>query len=261
MTDNKLKRSNWQIWFFLIAIVLFTYGSAAITQFNVVEGMITLPDALLWMLSNLFVTGESLEKLPIILAALFETIFTSIAATVFGAIIAIFLGLFGSSKTMINKPLMLFSRFVASLSRNIPVVVWALVLLLSFGQNSVTGFLALFVGSTGFLTRAFIESIDEAGDKSIEGLQATGATYFQIVFKGVLPQCLQQVISWILFMVETNIRNATLIGILTGTGIGYVFDIYYKMLNYNVISLITLCIVVAVIVIDMCSNHVRKVIL
>ena len=62
-------------------------------------------------------------------------------------------------------------------------------------------------------------------------------------------------------MIETNIRNATLVGILTGTGIGYTFDLYYKTLNYNAVALVTLCIVITVIMIDLISNYIRKVIL
>ena len=103
--------------------------------------------------------------------------------------------------------------------------------------------------------------IDEASQSSVEALTATGATYFQIVSKAVIPQCLPQMLSWVLFMVETNVRNATLVGILTGTGIGYTFDVYYKMLNYNAVALVTLCIVITVIIVDLISNYVRKVIL
>ncbi len=62
-------------------------------------------------------------------------------------------------------------------------------------------------------------------------------------------------------MIETNIRSATLVGILTGTGIGYTFDMYYKTLNYNAVGLVTLCIVIAVILVDLISNYIRKVIL
>ena len=68
-------------------------------------------------------------------------------------------------------------------------------------------------------------------------------------------------ISWILFMIETNIRSSTLVGILTGTGIGYTFDMYYKTMNYNVVSLITISIVITVIIIELISNYVRRVIL
>lgn len=153
------------------------------------------------------------------------------------------------------------SRGIASVARNIPVVAWALILLLSFGQNSLTGFLALFVGTVGFLTRAFMESIDEVGLKSFEALTATGATYFQVIFKAVIPQALPQMLSWVLFMIETNIRSATLVGILTGTGIGYTFDLYYKTLNYEAVALVTLLIILTVIVIELTSNRIRKVIL
>ena len=59
-------------------------------------------------------------------------------------------------------------------------------------------------------------------------------------------------------MVETNIRDATLVGILTGTGIGFVFDIYYKSFSYDIAALIILCIVVIVIACEATSNYVRR---
>ena len=261
MKEKSLRKSKWQTTIFLLILIVLTYLSSAITEFNFLEGLITLPNALSWIFSNLMITQETLERLPTILEKLNETIFMSIAATTIAAVISLFLGLLGSKTTKVNGILSVFARFIASVSRNIPVVAWSLILLISFGQNSVTGFLALFVGTVGFLTRAFIESIDEASQSSVEALTATGATYFQIVNKAVIPQCLPQMISWILFMIETNIRSATLVGILTGTGIGYTFDLYYKTLNYNAVALVTLCIVIAVIIIDLISNKIRKVIL
>lgn len=261
--NEKLMKANrkWQTIFFILLIIGMTLASSAITGFNIIHGIITLPKAGAWVLSNMMITQESLERLPTILEKLLETILMSIAATTTGTAVAFFLSLMGSKTTGTKKVFGVFARFVASLSRNIPVVAWALILLLSFGQNSVTGYLALFVGSVGFLTRAFIESIDEASQSAVEALRATGATYFQIVFKAVVPQCLPQMISWILFMIETNIRNATLVGILTGTGIGYAFDLYYKTLNYNAVALVTFSIILAVIVIELMSNYIRKVII
>jgi phosphonate transport system permease protein len=261
VNEKAMRKNRWQSVIFLLIIIVLTYWSSFITQFNFLNGLVTIPEAAGWMLSNLLITQESLERLPKILEKLVETIFMSIAATTLAAAVSLFLGLFGSNTTKVNSLLSVFARFVASVSRNIPVVAWSLILLISFGQNSVTGFLALFVGTVGFLTRAFIESIDEVGQGSVEALTATGATYFQIVSKAVIPQCLPQMLSWILFMIETNIRSATLVGMLTGTGIGYIFDMYYKTLNYNVVGLVTLCIVIAVILVDLISNYIRKVIL
>lgn len=261
MNESKMRKGRWQATIFFILIIVITYLSTSITEFNLLESIATIPQAIGWMVSNLLITQETLARVPDILEKLAETIFMSIASTTLAAVVSIFLALLGSKTTKVNNVFSVIARFIASFSRNIPVVAWSLILLISFGQNSMTGFLALFVGTLGFLTRAFIETIDEANHSSVEALTATGATYFQIVNKAVIPQSLPQMLSWILFMIETNIRSATLVGILTGTGIGYMFDLYYKNMNYNVVALITLFIVIAVIVIELISNKVRKVIL
>ncbi|WP_404451263.1 phosphate/phosphonate ABC transporter permease [Virgibacillus necropolis] len=261
MNEKIMQKRKWQATIFLVTMIMLTYLSSTITSFNIIHGIATLPTALSWIISNLYISEEALERLPDILEKLNETIFISIAATTTGAVVSIFLGVMGSKTTRVNGVLSSLARFIASVSRNIPVVAWALILLLSFGQNSMTGYLALFVGTVGFLTRAFIESIDEASQSSVEALRATGATYIHIVHKAVIPQCLPQIISWILFMIETNIRSATLVGILTGTGIGFIFDLYYKTMDYNTVALITFSIVIAVIFIELISNYIRKVIL
>ena len=61
-------------------------------------------------------------------------------------------------------------------------------------------------------------------------------------------------------MIENNIRSSTLIGILTATGIGYLFDMYYKRLEFGSAGLVVLSLVVLVIVIETISIQVRKVI-
>ena len=68
-------------------------------------------------------------------------------------------------------------------------------------------------------------------------------------------------ISWVLFMIDTNIRDATLVGLLTGTGIGFSFDLYYKSFNFHAASLVVILIVITVIIIEMISNNIRRVIM
>jgi phosphonate transport system permease protein len=64
--------------------------------------------------------------------------------------------------------------------------------------------------------------------------------------------------SWTLYMVETNIRSATLIGILTGTGIGFVFNLYYTSFRYDCAGLVVIITIVAVLVIEAISNKARR---
>ncbi|MEG0504456.1 MAG: ABC transporter permease subunit, partial [Raoultibacter sp.] len=130
--------------------------------------------------------------------------------------------------------------------------------LFSFKQSEFTGFLALFLTSFGYLTRCFLESIDEVSEGSVEALRATGASYLSIITQAVIPLSITSVVSWLLYMIETNIRDATLIGILTGTGIGFVFDLYYKSFRYDIAGLVIVLIVVAVIACEAISNYVRR---
>ena len=155
----------------------------------------------------------------------------------------------------------MIARGIASFFRNIPLVAWAMILMLAFSQSSLTGFLALFFGSLGFLTRAFMETIDEVGNNAVEALKSTGAAIFLIIFQAVLPASMPQMVSWLLFMIETNIRDATLVGLLTGTGIGFSFDFYYKSFDYHAASLVVIVIVITVLIVEMVSNGVRRVIM
>ena len=101
MNEKTMRKSRWQTVIFLLIIIILTYLSSAITNFNFIEGMATIPNAIGWIFSNLMVTQESIERLPKILEKLAETIFMSIAATTIAAVVSLFLGVFGSKTTKV----------------------------------------------------------------------------------------------------------------------------------------------------------------
>lgn len=255
---SKRKRTYTVVFGSVLALFIF---ASAITQYNVLDGLTALPKALAWIALNLVPDAEALKRLPKILSKLLETSLLSVAVTVTAAVCAFFFSLLGSNTTKIGNASARVVRIVAAFFRNVPDVVWAILLMFSFGQNILTGFFALFFATFGMLTRAFVETIDEVGGECVEALHATGATYMQTVFQGIVPAAISEILTWILFMIETNIRSSTLIGILTGTGIGYLFDLYYKRLDYSSASLVVLSIVVLVIALEIISGRIRKVII
>ncbi len=111
------------------------------------------------------------------------------------------------------------------------------------------------------MIRSFIEVIDETSRSSVEALRATGANPLQTICQAVIPSVKPMILSWMLYMLDTNIRSATLVGMLTGTGIGFAFDLYYKNFNYAGAALVILSIVIAVLVIETVSNAIRRLIL
>ena len=254
----KRKRTFTLVFLGIAAIFIL---SSVVTDYDVIGGFEAIPKAIVWIVKNLVPDGKSWTRLPRILSRLLETTLLSVAVTVCAGICAFSFGLLGTNITKINIVIKKAVRMMAAFFRNVPDVVWAILLLFSFGQNILTGFFALFFATFGLLTRTFIETIDEVSADCVEALSTTGATYAQTVFQGIIPSSMPILISWVLYMIETNIRSSTLIGMLTATGIGYMFDLYYKRLDYGSASLVVISIVVVVIAIETISNQIRKAIM
>jgi phosphonate transport system permease protein len=245
----------------LLLVALLTAVSSVSTQFSFAAGAASFPKAFSWMAANFVPTQRTWRALPQICLKTGETVLVSIMATVMAAAVSLVLALLAARTTRPHPVASAIVRLVASVCRNVPVVAWAMIFLLSFGQNVLTGLLSLLIGSVGYLTRAYAEAIDETAESSVEALHAAGASWPHTVAQAVLPSVMPQLTSWMLYMVETNIRDATLVGILTGTGIGFLFDVYYKSLNYASAALVVLAVVIVVLVIETVSNALRRVIL
>jgi phosphonate transport system permease protein len=270
-TTKKAPRPNNQVSVFVqrkrtftlafLGVAMLFVVSAVVTNYEIIGGLESIPKAVIWMAQNFVPNAKAWSRLPYILSKLVETALVSVAVTVCAAICAFFFSLLGTKTTKTAPWIAGIVRIIAAFFRNVPDVVWAILLLFSFGQNILTGFFALFFSTFGMLTRTFIETIDEVSASCVEALYATGATSLQTVFNGVIPSSLPEIVSWVLYMIETNIRSSTLIGILTATGIGYLFDLYYKRMDYSSASLVVISIVILVIAIEILSNKIRKVIM
>lgn len=241
-----------------LAFVALGVLSGSYVGFDFLQAILEVPGGFVWMMTQFVPSASSLEKLGTILPALGSTILASIASSCTAAVLAYICAVLGSRAVGVGGPVSFVVRGIASLFRNIPVVAWAFILLFSFKQSEFTGFFALFLTSFGYLTRCFLESIDEMSAGPVEALRAAGASYGQIVTQAVVPLSITAVVSWVLYMIETNIRDATLIGILTGTGIGFVFDVYYKSFRYDVAGLVVLSIIAVCIACELVSNYVRR---
>lgn len=255
---TKRRRAMWAV---LGGFLLLYAASAIAVNFNGGLALSSIPEAGVWLIKNFLPSVRVVKYLPVIVEKLVQTLLMSVASTSTAAVFALLMAVLGSRATGVNKPMKAIARVIASFFRNMPLVAWAMILLFSFKQNEFTGYLAIFFTSFGHLTRSFMETIDETAGGTIEALTATGASYFQIIFQGVTPTVSSQLMSWLLYMVENNVRDATLVGLLTGTGIGYLFDLFYKRFMYDVVGSVTLFIVAVVIGLELLSNKVRRMIL
>lgn len=189
---------------------------------------------------------------------LWVTIVISIAGAFVGMMLSFFSALCISSSISKSKLLKYIIRAIASLARNIPDAVWAIILIPCLWYGEFLGFIVLTIMSYGFLTRAFSDSIDETNKNAIEALKATGANYWQLVFHAVLPETLPSLLSWSLYAIENNIRSSTIVGMLAGGGIGYLIGIYKGFMQYQLLSTSILLVVIVVISVDFISSFIRR---
>jgi phosphonate transport system permease protein len=121
--------------------------------------------------------------------------------------------------------------------------------------------LALIIGTTGQLTRFFIETLDEAAAENMEPLLAAGASMPQVIFQRLLPAALPGLIAWILYSVELNIRSSTISGMVGAGGIGLLLMGYIKQYNYAAASTAILSVALIVIGVNLLTDCLQRVLL
>lgn len=152
--------------------------------------------------------------------ALFETLLMAFLGTFGGALIALPLAFLAARNF---TPLGIFrfaARRVFDFLRGVDGLIWTIVLSRAFGPGPLTGSLAILLTDTGSFGKMFSEALENVDEKQIEGISSTGAKPLQRYRFGVIPQITPVLLSQVLYYFESNTRSATIIGAITGGGIG-----------------------------------------
>ena len=240
---------------FVIVVVLFLIATVQ-TQFQPFEFLMNMENFWLFIFEDLL--PPQIADISTIAEGVLQTVCMAIVASLLSAMISLALAFLGSNTTAPWKMLKKIIRFIASIQRNIPSMIWTFLLIMAFGIGTVVGALALFITTCGFLIRSFIETIDEVGGESLEALQSVGAARLSVITQVIIPACLPGFISWLLYSLELNIRSSTLAGAVGGGGIGLIMMGYIKQFRYHSAMGVILLIAAIVILVDILTNYLRK---
>lgn len=167
-----------------------------------------------------------------------------------------------SASNLTPHPLVRFaSRGVVSFCRAIPELISALFLVLAYGFGPAAGVLALAIHSAGFLGKFYAEDIENADRRPQEALRAIGANRLKMLRFAILPQVAPQYVAYTLYVLDRNVRMATVIGLVGGGGIGQELKGRYDMFNYGHVGTILVAIFLLVLALDQVSSRVRRSIL
>jgi phosphonate transport system permease protein len=196
--------------------------------------------------------------LPTILRALAETLAIAFLGTGLAALLALPLGFLAARNATINGVVRFLSRRGLDGLRGIDALIWALIWVSVVGLGPFAGVLAVMTGDIGVFGKLFSEAIEAADRRPQEGMVAAGGSGAARVRFGVLPQVLPVMAGQALYMVESNTRSSTIIGIVGAGGIGLVLAEMIRTLEWQAVSLIVLLILGMVAVIDLLSGRLRR---
>lgn len=191
-----------------------------------------------------------------------ETIFLAIVATAFSIVVALPLSFLGARNIMTGHPitaaLYAVVRVIFTVVRSIDVLIVVIVAVIIFGLGSAAGVFGLAFHNIGVLGKLYSEAIEGIDPGPGEAITATGANRFQVIWTAVLPQIVNPFISFTIYRLDTNVRLATILGLVGGGGIGQLLFHTMQLLNYRQAGLIIFMIIVTVAIMDFVSAQVRR---
>ena len=190
--------------------------------------------------------------------AMFETIEIAFLGTFIAIVLSIPLGLFSARNLAPNYFVYLICKTIVIFFRAIPEFIIAMILVIAIGFGSMPGVLALGLHTMGFLAKFYAEDIEHINKGPIDALKSSGATKSQIISFGVIPQILSSFVANNLYILDRNVRMATMLGIVGAGGIGYELQSSFRMFEYERVSAIIILIFVTIFLIDHFSSFIRS---
>jgi len=195
----------------------------------------------------------------VMVAAMGETVAIALAATLLTLVASVVVGSFAARNVAPTRGVRSGSRLLLVGIRGVPEVILAIVLIVVTGLGTQAGTLALALGGIGLLGKLLADSFEEVSAGPERALAATGASRLQVWAGATLPQGTRALVGHTFYMLDTNIRAATLLGIVGAGGIGYHLLNASQGSNYGAVTGIVLMILVTVLVVEGLAMWMRRV--
>lgn len=191
-----------------------------------------------------------------IVLATAETLSMSALGTAIAAVLGLALALPAGGR--IGKLPRAFMRLALNVSRSIPELVWASILLIAAGLGPFAGTLALTLHTTGVLGRLFADALENASPLPEASLRINGSRALPAFLYATLPQTLPQMMSYTLYRWENNIRAAAILGVVGAGGLGQMLKYHLSLFQMHQAASVIVAMLVLVAVVDMISFTLRR---
>ncbi|MGK3950081.1 phosphonate ABC transporter, permease protein PhnE [Microbacterium sp. K2] len=242
----------------VVVAVLVVIGSVVVSQINWLD-FFTFWGKLPEVAAKFWPPSFGSYEASAMIAAMRDTIAIALAATVLTLLPSLILGSLAASNVAPGPGARGVARFLLVGIRGIPELILAIVLVVITGLGAQAGVIALAVGGIGLLGKLIADSLEEVDRGPERALRAVGATRLQTYTSATVPQGMQALVGHSFYMLDTNIRAATILGIVGGGGVGYYLLNASQGSRYETVTAIVLMILVTVLVVEGLAMWMRKV--
>lgn len=249
------QRKRIQFILFIVVSLCLLVWSMIETGFNLKLLYTGLGETFRFIFVDLF--PPDLSSFTSLIQPALDTIYMSFVAMVISTFFAFFLSFFAAYNVSPHPIFQYLVRALASFLQSIPALVWVLVLVAAYGLGLIAGTIALVLSGIGLLTRSFAEILEEIDMGAVEAIRSTGGSWLQVVGQAVVPQALPGMVGWSLYKFDLNIREAAVIGMVGGGGIGFAMQKSLKLFQYKEASTAIIIIFILIMGIEYMTNKVR----
>lgn len=208
-------------------LVLWTFEYLGLSLSDFVKGFSSSGSFLAGMIPPDF------GSLDVTLSLAFETLVMAVVGTSLGMVLGVALAYLSAKNSLFPVYVSAPARLLIVVSRSIPDLVFAVLLVALFGIGPTAGAIALGLGSIGMVGRISTQAIEDSSGLEKEALRSAGATKIQVFFGATLPQVFPSLIALFLYRLDINFRSATLMGLVGAGGIGLLLKMTLGVLDYN----------------------------
>jgi phosphonate transport system permease protein len=244
---------TWLLWLTIVALLVWSWGP---TEMRKITSLVTD-----WRNMAEFGAGFLRPNFHDWDAYAWEMVET-VQIAVWGTALAVFCGIpfaILASANVCPQWIVQPVRRLMDAFRAINEIVFALLFVVAVGLGPLAGVLALAVHNIGIVAKLFSEAVEAIDPRPVEGIRATGASRLQEVIFGVVPQVMPLWSSYTLYRFETNVRSATVLGIVGAGGIGHSLYENIRSFQYSQTAAIIIIVVLTVMLIDIISSRIRRV--
>ena len=195
--------------------------------------------------------------LDVILVPLRDTVYISLLGTVFGGII-------GAVGTMLCngyvnqwKVVRIALKAAVHVFRCIPVLILALLCTFVFGLGMWSGIIAVTLSTGAVLSRLGYEDSENADLQTARVLEYAGAGRLKVWWVSVWKQILPGYLANLLYLLESNVRNAAVLGFVGAGGIGLLLNEKLAWREYSKVGMILCVLYLVVLATESLSGFLR----